>query len=152
VLLMRIFSLLLATVLAMPFKTQAVCLSRDYSLRTEYVGASAVVIAEALSEQIVPDPDDPVGFAATLYKVRIDESIRGSLHGVVELYSENSSGRFPLEIGKKYILFIYTDQGVLEVDNCGNSGPLNEKKEVVAAARELAKSVPNTQKPTELGR
>jgi len=74
------------------------------SLRTEYVGASAVVIAEALSEQIVPDPDDPVGFAATLYEVRIDESIRGSLHGVVELYSENSSGRFPLEIGKKYIL------------------------------------------------
>ena len=101
---MRISSLILASVLAMPFKAQAVCLLGDYSLRTEFVRASAVVIAEALSEQIVPDPDDPVGFAATLYEVRIDESIRGSLHGVVELYSENSSGRFPLEIGKKYIL------------------------------------------------
>lgn len=120
-------------------EAHAACLLVDYSLGAEYSRASAVIIAKAIAERRLPDPEDPEGFAATLYKVRIDESFRGELRGVVELYSENSSGRFPMEMNKKYILFVYASEGYLVADNCGNSGLMDEKASVVTAVRELAR-------------
>ena len=148
-LLMRASALCIALALAAPHGAHAACLLGDYSLNIEYARASAVVIAEAVAERTVPDPEDPEGFAATLYTAKIDESFRGTLRGVIELYSENSSGRFPMDIGKKYILFIYAHEGLLSADNCGNSDPTDERTSVVAAVREMSKVNQRTQKPNQ---
>ncbi len=143
---MRILSTITLFALLVPGYARPACLDADYSLATEFSRASAVVIAEAQAERIVPDdPDDSPGFAATIYSVEIDESFRGPLRGNVELYSENSSGRFPMDVGKKYILFMYNNGGTWSADDCGNSGLVVDSQEVIQAVRKMSSS--KAQKP-----
>jgi len=73
----------------------------------------------------------------TTYTVQVDEQLRGSLPSMVKLFSENSSGRFPMQIGGKYLLFIYQLLGRFAVDNCGNSGLLSDRAAVMKTVREL---------------
>jgi hypothetical protein len=117
--------------------SQAVCLLDDYSVEAEYQRSEAVVLASVASERVVPDPDDPEGFAGIIYTLRVQESFRGTRLKTMEVFSENSSGRFPMEKGKAYILFLYRQEGRLSADNCGNSGSSLQKGDVVAAVRRL---------------
>jgi hypothetical protein len=39
----------------------------------------------------------------------------------IRLFSENSTGRFPMDVGTKYLLFVCRDRDRVSVDNCGNS-------------------------------
>jgi hypothetical protein len=41
--------------------------------------------------------------------------------------------------GKRYILFMYPEAGRLMVDNCGNSGPVSEKTEILRAVKRIAR-------------
>jgi hypothetical protein len=52
----------------------------------------------------------------------------------LEIFSENTSGRFPMQLRRRYVLFVYREAGRLMVDNCGNSGFI-EDKAVVAFVR-----------------
>jgi hypothetical protein len=60
--------------------------------------------------------------------------LKGERLSTVTLYSENSSGRFPMEVGVSYVIF--ASEGTFEfraspefaIDNCGNSGSLREPK------------------------
>ena len=135
------------TVLAIPSAVSAVCLLGDYTVEAEYSRSAAVVVAKVMSERTVPDPEDSESYGGTIYTVKVLESFRGALHGTSEIYSENSSGRFPMERGKKYILFLYRYQGQFSADNCGNSGPVAQKQEVLAAVRSLTKPNQTGQKP-----
>lgn len=119
--------------------SQAVCLLDDYSIEGEYQRSEAVVLASVASERVVPDPDDPKGFAGIIYTLHVQESFRGTPSKTMEVFSENSSGRFPMEKGKAYILFLYRQQGRLSADYCGNSGPALQKQDVVAVVRRLGK-------------
>jgi hypothetical protein len=115
------------------------CLLDDYSVKAEYVRSFAVVRARVISERQVPDPEAPEFIGGTIYPVRIQKSFRGTLHGTVEVFSENSSGRFPMEKGKPYLLFLYRAQGRLSADPCGNSGLVAQKRDVLAVVRALSK-------------
>jgi len=136
---LMLFPLCFALV-AIPQTALAVCLQEDYSVRAEYSRSVAVVIAKVVSQRTLPDPEDPESYGGTVYRVKVQESFRGSLHGMVDLFSENSSGRFPMVKGDRYILFLYRQQGQLSPDNCGNSGLLAQKQEVLATVRTLLKS------------
>ena len=85
----------------------------EYRLRTVFIGT-------VVSERYEP-PTKDWDQEGTTYAVRVDERLRGQLPRTVQLFSENSSGRFPMEIGTKYLLFVYRDRGRTMVDNCGNS-------------------------------
>jgi|SRR5664280_801773 len=115
--------------------TFAVCLLDDYSLKAEYARSVAVVRATVVSERAVPDAAFPDSVGGVVYTVKVQESFRGTLHGTVEVFSENSSGRFPMTKGGAYVLFLYRASGRLSVDNCGNSGLASEKKSVLSALR-----------------
>ena len=123
------------------------CLLDDYSVPAEYARSVAVVQAVAISERSVPDPKEPEFIGGTIYKVRVEESFRGELHGTVELFSENSTGRFPMETNKLYLLFLYREDGQLSADPCGNSGLASEKTNALATVRELSKADHKDQKP-----
>jgi hypothetical protein len=81
----------------------------------------------------------------TLYSVEVTDLLKGAGPSLVTLYSENSSGRFPMETGASYVIFAY--EGAFEfrtspefaVDNCGNSGSLAEPRaqDVLAQVRRL---------------
>ena len=136
---MRVSILLALVSVLVGADASGVCLLGDYSVPAEYQRSDAVLVGKVLSQRTVTDPEDPQSFAGILYSVRIEESFRGSHRGTIELYSENSSGRFPMDKGQKYLLFIYREQGRLSADNCGNSGLLTKRAEVVARVRQLAK-------------
>lgn len=122
---------------AMSNAALAGCLSDDYSVKAEYSRSLAVVRAKVLSQRTVPDGPNPDFMGGTVYTVRIQESFCGTLSGTVEVFSENSSGRFPMGNGKSYLLFLYREDARLSADNCGNSGLASQKKSVLAALRAL---------------
>jgi hypothetical protein len=120
----------------------AVCLLDDYSVKAEYDRSTAVVIAKVVSERVIPDGPDPDSLGGTLYGIAVQESIRGRLHGIAEVFSENSTGRFPMLKGKSYLLFLYSENGRLSADSCGNSGLVSRKKQALAIVRELHRAAP----------
>ena len=96
-----------------------VCVNGFPTVAAEY-GRRMVFIGTAVSERYeraTKDWDQD----GTTYAVRVDERLHGQLPKRVHLFSENSSGSFPMEVGTKYLLFIYSDRGRTMVDNCGNS-------------------------------
>ena len=82
----------------------------------------------------------------TFYSVKVAQALKGSPSKTVELYSENSSGRFPMQIGEQYLVF--ADYGVFEgirgrklaINNCGNSAPLAKAQKALAVLHALTKA------------
>jgi len=79
----------------------------------------------------------------TFYSVKVAQALKGSPSKTVELYSENSSGRFPMQVGEQYLIF--ADYGVFEsirgrklaINNCGNSAPLAKAQKAIAVLHAL---------------
>jgi hypothetical protein len=116
--------LLLASV-----RTDAVCLNPDYSLKAEYGRADQVVAVRVVNARLVKDPEDPEGFAGITYTVEVFRRWRGPATSKLEVYSENSSGRFEMEVGRGYLLFLTKYRGnSFTANNCGNSGPFEARE------------------------
>jgi len=132
-----LLSLLLSAAVASPMAFGA-CLG-DYSLSGEYHRSDAVLTGLVTDAHLIEDKGDPVSFLAIVYSVRVDRSYRGDLRGVVRVYSENSSGRFPMELGTHYVLFLHKSGPNLAAYDCGNSGPIEDK---AAVLRSLTSETP----------
>lgn len=119
----------------------AVCLDDNYvsgyhiPLDKEIQTARSVAIGIVISAKEVSAPYSDVD-EGTVYRVKIEETLRGKRYNAVDLFSENNSGRFPMEIGHRYLMFISKDRATLYVSSCGNSGELPERAEAVGAVRE----------------
>jgi len=118
----------------------AACVLSDYSVRAELDRSSAVIVGTVVTERATAETKNFL--EGVTYNVRVDETLHGRVVKTVELFSENSSGRFPMEKGKTYVLFIYHTVDRLAADNCGNSGLLTEKKAVLASVRQLVADEP----------
>ena len=116
------------------------CLLDDYSVSAEYARSVAVVEATVASIRTVRDQAEPEFISGTIYALRIHASFRGPLTNTVDVFSENTSGRFPIEKGKRYLLFLHQDGNQLSADNCGNSGLVSQKKSVLETVRALRKA------------
>lgn len=120
---------------AWPALSLAVCLHGDLSPDQELAKSKAVVVGTVLSEARKPASKNYE--EGIEYIVRIEKTIKGKAKKKVRLFSENSSGRFPMKKGVPYLLFIYEELGLLHVDNCGNSGPLSEKQSVLLSLQNM---------------
>lgn len=124
-------SLAIAALCGSPTIAWAVCPDGPLSVEREYREAVAIVVARVESEH--PTPNPPRGHdEGTTYRVKVTERVQGKAAGTVNLLSENNSGRFPMEVGETYLLFISKGPGALVVDNCGNSGVMTERRELLA--------------------
>jgi hypothetical protein len=58
--------------------------------------------------------------------VKVDRVLHGKMLGkdTVTIFSENSPEKFPMQVGKQYLLFVHLNYNRYEIDNCGNSGLL----------------------------
>ena len=118
--------------------TNAACVLSDYSVRSEFDRSFDIVVGTVVGERSIPKlngRDEGV-----IYTVKLQDSFRGCVLPTFELFSENSSGRFPMTKGMKYFLFIYDDGDILAVDSCGNSGLLTERQKELGAVRDLVRS------------
>ena len=130
--------LLLLSTLIMARGSMAACLLTDYSVKAEYDRSDAVAVAQVVSERVVPPSKGEDSLGGTLYTVKIEEWLRRAPRDTVEVFSENS--RFPMKRGVPYLLFLYEAQGQLSADNCGNSGPISDKKNALDIVPQLAEA------------
>lgn len=117
---------------------------RHLSVEEEFTNSISVFVGTVVASRRIVDKD---GFIqGTFYKVRVDEALKGTSPATVEMFDENSSGRFPMSAGVRYFLFAYQApfdgiQGLhLAISNRGNSGMLKNSKRELAIVRELEKA------------
>jgi hypothetical protein len=112
-----------------------VCVNGHLTVDAEY-HRGIVFIGTVLSERYEP-PTKVFDQEGTTYTVRVDERIRGKLPRTIHIFSENSSGRWPMDIGTKYLLFLYRDRGRNIVDYCGNSEIYRASSPTLREVRQL---------------
>ena len=113
----------------------AVCLKGHRTIAEEYANSKTVFIGKVTAKEEVPKSGD--FYDGHDYSVQAQEVFKGNPINPIVIFSENSSGRFPMEVGMTYIIFLYYELGRYQIDNCGNSGLLSEKQDVVQAVRQL---------------
>jgi hypothetical protein len=71
-------------------------------------------------------PDSSFHLDGVNYVVKVDRILHGKMIGTdtVTIFSENSPEKFPMQVGKQYLLFVHLDYNRYTIDNCGNSGLL----------------------------
>ena len=72
----------------------AACVLSDYSVRAELDRSTTVVVGTVMAERATAETKNFL--EGVTYSVRVDETLHGRDAKAVELFSENSSGRFPM--------------------------------------------------------
>jgi len=92
------------------------------------------------SGTVVSEGYDDRDVGGWFYRVRVLKVFRGPVRAEFTIYTENSSGRFPLEKGQAYLLFASGEQGRLEIDNCTNSAPLTQAAKSIEMIENILRS------------
>jgi hypothetical protein len=94
---------------------------RKPSVREEYKDSAMVLVGNVVSERVIDDFGH--GYVdGNIYTLKVTEQFKGAHREAVEVFSENSSGRYPMEKSIPYLVFAYAIPGGLAIDPCGNSG------------------------------
>lgn len=116
------------------------------SVDDEFRSSALVVVGEVIRTKEVPDPSpvpEPGYNIGTYYTIRITEVLKGNPQKLIRLYSENSSGRFPMKVGVPYLLFAHKEvfEGItgerFAINSSGNSGTVKESAKALVRVREL---------------
>jgi len=111
-------------------------------LAKEIKSAYAIVVGTVQGKKDrLEDSSDPDGITATIYSVRTTRVIRGKVPALIDIRSENDSGRFWMDLGKEYLLFLSRDKlnNTFFVDSCGNSGLLSKSGATLQLLDQAAK-------------
>jgi hypothetical protein len=127
--------LFIAAALSHPPVSNAYCPVPELRANGEFFKSGAVFIGTVLSIRETPNTDKDVG--GWFYRLSIEELFRGPDVKVITVHTENSSARFPLEKGRKYLLFAYRQNGRLEIYDCGNSALLSEATAALVRLKDL---------------
>jgi hypothetical protein len=140
---MKIILIAIAFILVSSIAT-AVCLNGHPSIREEYANSQTVFIWKVIAEKAVPESGNY--YDGHDYTVQVQEIFKGDSTSALVIFSENSTGRFPMSVGSTYILFVYYELARYQINNCGNSGLLSQKRDVVEAVRTLKRDKNGTNK------
>lgn len=105
----------------------ALCVDGRAPTRAQETAASVgVLLARVLHAQALhEDAGDPDGISAIRYRVERLRTLNGAPPEAFDLYSDNTSSRFPMDVDGRYLLYLQRDrQGRYYVDACGHSRPL----------------------------
>ncbi len=127
-------SLVLAAFLAT--SVWSVCFQPAPRVCTEFYDSTAVFTGKVVSvrDQIFSEGGAPGGW---FYRIWVERSFRGPSGPFIEVYTENSSARFPLEKGHRYLLFAQRYEGVLTLTCCGNSGFLENSTSAIKQIEQI---------------
>lgn len=108
-------------------------------MAAEFRHAKAVVLATVTGMKQVPETPDGSFLDGTMYHVKVEQRFKDGNSPTLDIFNENSSGRFDMVAGESYLLFIYEDGGRLSVDNCGNSGIASKNTRIIEEVVKLAR-------------
>src|SRR5438046_9176789 len=75
------------------------------TVEQELTTSAVVGVGVVSSARNILQPDSSV--RGTFYSVKLTQVLKGRPARTIKLYSENSSGRFPLVVGVQYLIFAY---------------------------------------------
>jgi hypothetical protein len=67
----------------------------------------------------------------------VTQILKGPNQKELTVYTGDDSGRFPLEVGRQYLLFADRVQRRLDIDNCGNSASLSDATKSLQEIRDI---------------
>jgi hypothetical protein len=115
----------------------------------EYRESTFVFVGTVQAER--KDAAEPTAggfYDGVTYTLRIDKPLKGPRQRTVELFSENSTGRFPMTVGDRFLAFAYLESGRrYAIDNCGNSELFNSNSRTLSTVRKLAGSRLKAKRP-----
>jgi hypothetical protein len=97
--------------------------------------AYAVVIGTVVGVKEGPAPFEGEEGEGTVYQLRVGETLRGHRRKTFALFSENTSARFPMEVGRTYLVFVHKREKIFYATNCGSSGELSERSQLLGQLR-----------------
>jgi hypothetical protein len=102
----------------------------------EYFSSRVVVEATVVKIRSVLAQNAPDDIQAHVYTLRVNRLVRGDITEVFQVYEGNDSGSatFDWKTGRKYLLFLFYSTAIKlwALDGCGNSGPSDTAKSVLA--------------------
>lgn len=111
------------------------CPKPDPSVACEFLNSRVVFVGKVVSVRTVPPHGEELD--GWTYVLNVQEWFRGPHTKTIEVFTENTSGRFPLDIGKTYLLFASPLEGRLTITNCGNSALLADAEGSVRDLRKI---------------
>ncbi len=113
----------------------AQCSTNRLTVSDELKTSGETIVGTVVGAQNAPDSSFHMD--GVNYVVKVDRVLRGKMlgHETVTIFSENSPEKFPMQVGKQYLLFVHLNYNRYEVDNCGNSGLLEAS--TIENARQL---------------
>ena len=111
------------------------CPKPDPSVACEFLNSSVVLIGKVVSVHTVPPRGEALD--GWTYVLSVQEWFRGPRTRTIEVFTENTSGRFPLDVGKTYLLFASQAGGRLTITDCGNSALLADAEDSVRDLRKI---------------
>ena len=101
------------------------------TLRNEKRATSAIIEGQAFhAQELKEDPKAPAVVTATLYDVHVIHTKQGRVASTIQVRSDNTASRFPMQIGRSYILFLKRAGDIYTVDACGHSGKIAETRKI----------------------
>lgn len=124
--------------------------NRHPTVNDEFHATPWVLLGRVVSSRTVSSADDPGFYEWTVYDIEVTKAFKGHPPQLVKLLSENSSGRFDMDSGKPYLLFVSRSR-VPEmegkeklprnyVDNCGNSGAVNDVQTTITIMKGISQA------------
>lgn len=130
----NILIIILVILIILVRSSYSACVDGHPSVIQEYNKSKLVFVGKVISEKYIEESEGY--YDGVIYTVVNIENIKGVYDNTLNIFNENSSGRFNMKRGVNYILFVY-DDGRLQIDNCGNSGILPLNDEVLNISRKL---------------
>jgi hypothetical protein len=120
-------------------RAHAVCIEQKPTPEAEFDSATTVLLGHAITEQEIPE-SAKFEFGGIRYVVAVDEVLKGAPRNRITLTYQKDSGRFPMDRGKSYLLFITPAQDGLGASSCGNSGETARVAEVLDRVRKYKRT------------
>jgi len=108
----------------------------------EYFHSNAVFTGKVLSERAEMSEALSDGDRFTngwWYSIQVSKVFLGQKKDVIEVYTENSSGRLRLEVGQEYLVFAITYNNGLEICYGGNTELLSKSKQKIEQLEQIPK-------------
>jgi hypothetical protein len=131
-------SLVLVLLALGPREAHAYCPAPTPPVHQEFIASDAVFTGTVLDERVAPARGS--AYDGWTYRVRVSRVFRGARVDVLEVFTENSSGRRRLRVGGSYLLFASSAEGRLEITNCGHSGPTDKRPRTLGLLEDLSSS------------
>lgn len=115
------------------------CFAPHPSVACQFLNSDAVFTGKVISVRPVEDRGFTDGW---YYQLSVIQLFRGPQKKVIEVYTGNDSGRYPLDLGKEYLLFASVEydepnKSELSIGGCDDNAPLAEAGKLISEIEKM---------------